>query len=98
VQFDYLCGVLELFATQISCMKNVEFNLFKLVHEEFQIAYEDLSEQTLFRNFDTWGSLSALIFISAISEQTGVYIASNDLANWQTLADIQSFIDSKKNG
>ncbi|MFM7005761.1 MAG: acyl carrier protein [Flavobacteriales bacterium] len=79
-------------------MKNVEFNLFQLVHEEFQIAYEDLSDQSLFREFDNWSSLSALLFISAITEQTGVFISSIDLSKWHTLADIQKFIDSKQHG
>lgn len=79
-------------------MKNVEFNLFQLVHEEFQIAYSDLTDDTLFRDFDNWSSLSALIFISAITEQTGIFISSSDLSKWQTLADIQQFIDSKQHG
>lgn len=79
-------------------MEKDKFDLFKLVQNEFQIAHDSLSEQSEFRSFENWSSLNALIFISAITEHTGIFISSTELAQWHTLGDIQAFIDSQHNG
>ncbi|MEY4286275.1 MAG: hypothetical protein RL511_348 [Bacteroidota bacterium] len=76
----------------------MNFDFFELVKKEFQLENEVLTDQTLFRNFDNWSSLNALLFISALTEHTGVFIQSSDLSQWQTLGHIRQYIEKQLNG
>jgi acyl carrier protein len=76
----------------------MDFDFFELVKKEFHLENELLSDHTQFRNFAKWSSLNALLFISSLTENTGVFIQSSDLSQWQTLGDIRQYIEKQLNG
>jgi acyl carrier protein len=63
---------------------------------EFQLKRNELSISTEFRNLPFWSSLNALIFISAIHDESGVLLSSSDLSKSKTLGDLFTMIQSSK--
>jgi len=65
---------------------------------ELMVSLTDINFETEFRSISSWSSLNALIFISSINEETGVFISSSDLAQLNSIQDIYNLILSRFNG
>ena len=65
---------------------------------ELMVSLTDINFETKFRSISSWSSLNALIFISSINEETGVFISSSDLAQLISIQDIYNLILSRFNG
>lgn len=70
----------------------------QLTAAEFTVSQESISLDTVFRHIPSWNSLNALLYISKINEETGVFITSGDLSALVSLADIFNLINSQCNG
>lgn len=66
--------------------------------EELMVAKESIELETNFRDISSWSSLSALLYISRINEETTVSLSSTDLASAKTLNDIYLIIVARTNG
>jgi acyl carrier protein len=78
----------------------VSFNDFiDLVASELLVVdTSSISDTTNFRNLPNWSSLNALILISKVNENYGVFISSSDLASLNTLGDLHQLIAQIING
>jgi acyl carrier protein len=65
---------------------------------ELMVSLTDINFETEFRFISSWSSLNALIYISSINEETGVFISSSDLVQLISIQDIYNLILSRFNG
>ena len=65
---------------------------------ELMVSLNEINFETEFRSISSWSSLNALIYISSINEETGVFISSSDLAQLISIEDIYNLILSRLNG
>lgn len=65
---------------------------------ELMVSLDEINFETEFRSISSWSSLNALIYISSINEETGVFISSTDLAQLNSIQDIYNLILSRSNG
>lgn len=66
------------------------------VAEQFDDLDETLTADTLFREIDSWGSLTALSIISMVDEEYDVQLTGADIRASQTLKDIFDKVVAKK--
>lgn len=77
----------------------LSFNEFlSLVASELLVRDESLSDNTKFRNLPGWSSLNALLLISKLNEDYGVFISSADLAAINSLGDFYNLMVKRVNG
>lgn len=69
-----------------------------LLFAENELQTNPLFESTEFRKINTWSSLNALLFISAIHERHDVLLSAADLASCVTLGEIHRLILNRKDG
>lgn len=65
---------------------------------ELMVSSESISLETSFRDISTWSSLTALLYISRINDETTILISSSDLAVAKTLNDIYQIVVSRTDG
>lgn len=65
---------------------------------ELMIEEKSISLETSFRDIATWSSLSALLYVSRINDETNILISSTDLAASRTLNDLFEIIVSRIHG
>lgn len=73
-------------------------NFMQFTADELLVLPGEITPETEFRNIRTWSSLNALIFVSRVSEETGVLISAGDLASSKTLGEIHNLIISRSDG
>ncbi len=73
-----------------------EFLIFTA--KELMVAVSDISLDTDFRSIESWSSLTALIYVSSINEETSVFISSADLVELIKLKDVYNLILSRLHG
>lgn len=73
-----------------------EFLIFTA--KELMVSVNEISLDTEFRTIDSWSSLTALIYISSINEETSVFISSTDLVELIKLKDVYNLILSRLHG
>lgn len=66
--------------------------------EELMVPDESIALETNFRDISSWSSLTALLYISRINDETTILISSSDLAVAKTLNDIYQIVVSRTNG
>jgi acyl carrier protein len=77
----------------------IDKNAFlKFTANELMVSLTDINFETPFRSIASWSSLNALIYISSINEETGVFISSSDLVQLISIEDIYNLILSRLNG
>ncbi len=69
-----------------------------IVASELSVVDNPLSADTEFRKLPVWSSLNALLLISRINDDYGVFISSADLAAIRTLDELYHLIASRLNG
>lgn len=79
-----------------SLIKKEDFINFTAI--ELMVPEESISLETSFRDISSWSSLTALLYISRINDETDVLISSTDLASAKTLNDIYQIVISRSNG
>lgn len=57
---------------------------------------EVLAADTLFREIDSWSSLTALSIISMVDEEYGVQLRGDDIRASQTIKDVYDKVVAKK--
>lgn len=65
---------------------------------ELMVSLTDIHFETEFRTISSWSSLNALIYISSLTEETGVFISSADLAQLKSIQDIYNLILNRLDG
>lgn len=73
-----------------------EFLIFTA--KELMVSVSDISLDTDFRSIESWSSLTALIYVSSINEETSVFISSADLVELIKLKDVYNLILSRLHG
>ncbi|MCM1232267.1 MAG: hypothetical protein NC489_19255 [Ruminococcus flavefaciens] len=56
---------------------------------------EDVTEERLLEEFDTWDSVAVLGVISAVSEETGHYLHADEIRQLKTIGDLFDILDAK---
>ena len=56
-----------------------------------------INGDTVFKDLDTWSSLSALSLIAMVDENYDVAITGSDIRKAVTIADLFALVQSKKN-
>lgn len=80
-------------------MSTISLDQFlQLTATELTVVQDSISLETPFRHIPTWNSLNALLYISKINEETGIFITSGDLSELHSLADIFNLINLRSNG
>ncbi len=75
---------------------NIDEFLEKEAEQFDDLDGEVLAPDTLFREVDSWSSLTALSIISMIDEEYGVQLRGDDIRASQTLQDIFDKVVAKK--
>lgn len=73
-----------------------DFMLF--LEEELLLNPGEVQPDIHFRSLRAWSSLNALIVISRINDETGIFISASDLANCQTVSDLHQMVQNKIHG
>lgn len=73
-----------------------DFMLF--LEDELLLNPGEVQPDIHFKSLRTWSSLNALILISRINDETGIFISASDLANCQTVLDLHKMVQNKIHG
>lgn len=73
-------------------------DFIRFIESELILSEGEVKAESNLRSLRTWGSLNALILISRINEETGLFISAGDLASCQTVTDLHNLIVTKSNG
>lgn len=73
-----------------------DFMLF--LEDELMLNRGEVQPDIHFKSLRTWSSLNALIVISRINDETGIFISASDLANCLTVSDLHQLVQNKLYG
>lgn len=68
----------------------------ELVAEELMVEVEEVSPDSVLREFEDWDSLAALTLVSRIDEDYGVSVLGEELAKAGTVAALWALIEEKR--
>ncbi len=60
-----------------------------------EIELEEVKEDAVLEEFDTWDSVAVLGVISAVSEETGQFLHADEILRLKTIGDLFSVLDAK---
>lgn len=73
-----------------------DFMLF--LEDELLLNPGEVAPDIQFKSLRTWSSLNALILISRINDETGIFISASDLARCTTVADLHQLVQNEIHG
>lgn len=69
--------------------------LISFIEIELGIESGSISERTHFRSISVWSSINALYLMTRISEESGLFLSSAELASCETIEDIYQNLVAK---
>ena len=68
--------------------------LLEVIADILECEMEDVKEDAVLEDFETWDSVAVLATISFISEQTGKFLHANEIKQLKTIADLMKAMEA----
>ncbi len=69
---------------------------FEMVAEELMIEPDEVSADSVLRDFEDWDSLAALTLVSRMDEDFGVTVLGEELARVTTVGELWALVQEKQ--
>ena len=66
--------------------------IIETIADILEVDVEDISEESILADFETWDSVAILSVISVISEQTGRYPHASEIEALETIKDLMDVL------
>lgn len=67
----------------------------EIIADILEIEMEEVKEDAVLEEFDTWDSVAILGVISAVSEETGQFLHADEILQLKTIGDLFGVLDAK---
>ena len=67
----------------------------EMIADILEADLEEVTEESVLEDFETWDSVAVLGVISAVSQETGHFLHANEIIHLKTVADLFKLFDAK---